>query len=200
MFRGIYFLNIKAIEDFKIIFLFELNMSHQTRMCFKLTDTILALTLCRLRLINVRIASPQSVYEASHKYVKYAAYRENIREMGMKLQLSQFSFTFFPFCFVLFRFVFSHSAPLMFSQIIRHCSLFDVDISRELSRPISNSKTRICGKKKKEREKCVFFQNVSFSSISKEPQVLIKIDMTEQLFLKVLSKFLRLKINLIGLL
>ena len=37
-------LNIKTIEAFQIIFLFELKMSRQTRMCFKLKDITLALT------------------------------------------------------------------------------------------------------------------------------------------------------------
>ena len=37
-------LNIKAIEAFQIIILFGLNMSCQTRMCFKLKDITLALT------------------------------------------------------------------------------------------------------------------------------------------------------------
>ena len=56
----------------------------------------------------------------------------------------------------------------MLRQIIRQCSLFDVDISRELTRPIFSSNTRIFGRKRR------VFQNVSFSSISKELQVSIK--------------------------
>ena len=59
----------------------------------------------------------------------------------------------------------------MLRQIIRQCSLFDVDISRELTRPIFNSKTRIFGQKWRKKR---VFQNVSFSSISKELQVWIK--------------------------
>ena len=68
----------------------------------------------------------------------------------------------------------------MLSQIIRQCSLFDVDISRELNRPIFNSKTRFFGQK---REKRRVFQNVSFSSISKALQVSIKSYMIEELLL-----------------
>ena len=68
----------------------------------------------------------------------------------------------------------------MLSQIILQCGLFDVDISRELSRSIFNSKNaHFCQKK----EKKTFFQNVSFSSISIEPQVLLKSNMTEELLL-----------------
>ena len=68
----------------------------------------------------------------------------------------------------------------MLRQIIRQSSLFDVDISRELTRPIFNSNTRIFGRK---REKRRVFQNVSFSSISKELQVSIKSHMTGELLL-----------------
>ena len=75
---------------------------------------------------------------------------------------------------------FSHSTPFMLSQMILQCGLFDVDISRELSRSILTPKTHIfCQKGRKRR----IFQNVSFSSISKEPQVLIKSNMTEELLL-----------------
>ena len=62
---------------------------------------------------------------------------------------------------------FWHSTPFMLSQIIRQCSLFDVDIPRELNRPIFSSKTRIFGQKR-EKKACK-----SFSSISKELQVSI---------------------------
>ena len=50
----------------------------------------------------------------------------------------------------------------MLSQIIRQCSLFDVDISRELNRPIFNSKTRFFGQKREKRacfSKCFLFIN-----------------------------------------
>ena len=63
----------------------------------------------------------------------------------------------------------------MLSQIILQCGLFDVDISRELSRSIFNSKNaHFCQKK---GEKDVFFI---------EPQVLLKMlksNMTEELLL-----------------
>ena len=51
-------LNIKAIEAFQIIFLFGLNMSCQTRMCFKLKDITLALTYNAEMLINIQLAHP----------------------------------------------------------------------------------------------------------------------------------------------
>ena len=69
----------------------------------------------------------------------------------------------------------------MLSQIILQCGLFDVDISRELSRSIFNSKNaHFCQKNGRNRR---IFQNVSFSSISIEPQVLLKSNMTEELLL-----------------
>ena len=64
----------------------------------------------------------------------------------------------------------------MLSQIILQCGLFDVDISRELK---LQKRTSFVKKGRKRR----IFQNISFSSISKEPQVLIKSNMTEELLL-----------------
>ena len=61
-------LNIKAIEAFQIIIIFGLNMSCQTRMCFKLKDITLALTYNAEMLINIQLAHPPPlVYEASHR-------------------------------------------------------------------------------------------------------------------------------------
>ena len=69
----------------------------------------------------------------------------------------------------------------MLSQIILQCGSFDVDISKELSRPIFNFKKHTFFVKKGGKRR--IFQSVSFSSISKEPQVLIKSNMTEELLL-----------------
>ena len=69
----------------------------------------------------------------------------------------------------------------MLRQIIRQCSLFDVDISRELTRPIFNSNTHTFFVEKGRKRRV--FQNISFSSISKELQVSIKSYMTEELLL-----------------
>ena len=51
----------------------------------------------------------------------------------------------------------------MLRQIIRQCSLFDVDISRDLTRPIFNSKTRSLGQK---REKKACFSKCFLSNLT----------------------------------
>ena len=68
----------------------------------------------------------------------------------------------------------------MLSQIIWQCSLFDVDISRELIGPYLTPKHAFFGQKGRKGR---VFQNVSFSSIFKELQLSIKSYMTEELHL-----------------
>ena len=65
----------------------------------------------------------------------------------------------------------------MLSQIIRQCSLFDVDISRELNRPIFNSKKIHFWSKK--GEKGMFFKMFLFHQFP-IPQVSIISNMTEE--------------------
>ena len=79
---------------------------------------------------------------------------ENTRGRGMKTTILTILLHMF--------LTFLHSTPFMLSQIIRQCSLFDVDISRELNRPIFNSKTRFFGQKREKRacfSKCFLFIN-----------------------------------------
>ena len=74
---------------------------------------------------------------------------------------------------------FLHSTHFILSQIIRQCSLFDVDMSRGLNRPIFNSKTRILVKK---GEKGVLFKMFHFHQFPKT-RVSIKSYMTEEVLL-----------------